>query len=175
MHKCSRYLAFGIAVLVVSIHASAQEAPTEKKTISSEPTAYGTANALDFINEFIAYASLDDPAFRKEPKLCADPSNPPTGRLVALSDFAGYFSYVPKTYDDLTPEQRELVLQDARFHRYMSLLRMRNDAVGKVTKLALAKPAPLPPPEKKITSVLFYVAPDELLSPDTLVVSLPEL
>lgn len=86
-------------------------------------------NAKTIFNEFIATVAPAEITYRTDIKLGADPEFVPAGRMLGKSSFAGYFTYRPKIYDELTTDQRVNLRRDNRFKAFLVAIRATMDGV----------------------------------------------
>jgi len=85
--------------------------------------AAGTSDALSVLNTFIATYAKDNPSWKSNIVLLSDPSNVPAGRQLGYSAMIGYYSFEPKTWEDLTDTQKQEIYEDSRLKPFLVSLR----------------------------------------------------
>ena len=119
------------------------------------------------INAFLSTYAKDEVAWKKDIRLNETPGQIAPGRQLGQSAVVGYYSFVPKTWDDLTDEAKISVIKDLRLKAF--LISSRQGSLADVSTdgtptfpIEGAKPAlaPAPPanaPEPK--SILIRISP----------------
>lgn len=85
--------------------------------------AAGNSDALSVLNTFIATYAKDNPAWKSNLVLLSDPSAVPAGRQLGYSTMIGYYSFEPKTWEDLTDTQKKEIYEDSRLKPFLVSLR----------------------------------------------------
>jgi hypothetical protein len=91
----------------------------------ASPTA---GNAAALIDAFLADAAVQTSAYRTDLRPAADPADAGPGRRFAEGPLAGPFTYRPKTYRELSPEERAEIWRDSALAAF--LRRSRTAFVG---------------------------------------------
>jgi hypothetical protein len=119
------------------------------------------------INAFLATYAKEDVAWKKDIHLNETPGQIAPGRQLGQSAVVGYYSFVPKTWDDLSDEEKISVIKDPRLKAF--LISSRQGSLADVSAdgtptfpIEGAKPTPVPPlvastPEPK--SILIRISP----------------
>jgi hypothetical protein len=76
-------------------------------------------SAQSVINAFIATYAKEDVAWKKDIRLNETPGQIAPGRQLGQSAVAGYYSFVPKTWDELSPEEKIAVIKDPRLKAFL--------------------------------------------------------
>jgi hypothetical protein len=87
-----------------------------------QPTPASGA-AVDVLNAFIATFAKEDPRLKTEIVLTNDPSVVPAGKQLGYSRLVGYYSFRPKTWAELSDDERMAVLHDNRLRAFIVSLR----------------------------------------------------
>jgi hypothetical protein len=86
-----------------------------------------TGDAISVLNAFIATFAKDNPAWKTDVVAIADPANCPPGRQLGYSSVLGYYSFLPKTWDQLSDGERQGVYNDSRLKAFIVSLRNANN------------------------------------------------
>lgn len=95
---------------------------------STPPNASAPASALTIFNAYLAQAAMAESSYRTDLQPCTDPLHIPLGRLLGQGPMIGAFTYRPKTYNELSREERESMLHDPKFHAFLIVAREQADA-----------------------------------------------
>jgi hypothetical protein len=71
------------------------------------------------INAFLSTYAKDEVAWKKDIRLNETPGQIAPGRQLGQSAVVGYYSFVPKTWDDLTDEAKISVIKDLRLKAFL--------------------------------------------------------
>lgn len=115
------------------------------------PAEGGTGNALALLNAYLAQEALTSPEYRADLQPGKGSAEIPAGRFPGCGPFLGPFTYRPKTYGELSPAARAVLLREPKLRAF--LVRKRGD--------------PAPQGER------FSIEPEEMLSARPLAVALP--
>ena len=85
--------------------------------LHAETLAHSTGEAV--LNAFIATYAKGDVAWKKDIRLNENPGQLEAGRQLGQSAVAGYYSFIPKLWSDLTPDEQMRVLKDPRLKAYL--------------------------------------------------------
>jgi hypothetical protein len=119
------------------------------------------------INAFLATYAKEEVAWKKDIRLNETPGQLAPGRQLGQSAVVGYYSFVPKTWDDLSDEEKISVIKDLRLKAF--LISSRQASLADVSPdgtptfpIEAAKPVPAPPlvasaPEPK--AILIRISP----------------
>jgi hypothetical protein len=118
------------------------------------------------LNAFLATYAKDAVDWKKDIHLNETPGQIAPGRQLGQSAVVGYYSFVPKTWDDLCDEEKVLVIKDPRLKAF--LISSRQGSLANVSAdgtptfpIEAAKPVPASPaastPEPK--SILIRISP----------------
>jgi hypothetical protein len=117
------------------------------------------------INAFLATYAKEEVAWKKNIRLNETPGQIAPGRQLGQSAVVGYYSFVPKTWDDLSDEEKISVIKDPRLKAF--LISSRQGSLADVSAdgtpafpIEGAKPSPpatSAPPEPK--SILIRISP----------------
>jgi hypothetical protein len=117
------------------------------------------------INAFLATYAREEVAWKKDIHLNETPGQIAPGRQLGQSAVVGYYSFVPKIWDDLSDEEKISVIKDPRLKAF--LISSRQASLADVSidgtpifPIEAAKPAPPPvasTPEPK--SILIRISP----------------
>jgi hypothetical protein len=102
--------------------------------------AQATGNAASVINSFIATFAKDNPMWKTDIVAITDPSNVAPGRQLGYSAVLGYYTFLPKTWEQLTEEERKDVYNDPRLKPFIISLRNYNNYPS-ITSTDTPKPA----------------------------------
>jgi hypothetical protein len=83
----------------------------------------GTGDALAVLNAFLATFAKETPAWKTDITLTSDPHHIPDGRQLGYSAMVGYYTFLPKTWDELTDDEKNAVYQDPRLKSFIVSLR----------------------------------------------------
>lgn len=136
-------------------------------------TAWSAAESLSgcsgksVINAFLATYAKDEVAWKKDIHLNETPGQIAPGRQLGQSAVVGYYSFVPKTWDDLSDEEKISVIKDPRLKAF--LISSRQGSLADVSTdgtptfpIEGAKPTPVPPPVANTPgpkSILIRISP----------------
>ena len=140
--------AFAPAFVFLTVFAVCTSADTRAADI----IAAVPATALTLFDAYLAEAALTTPLYRVDVQAGGDPQHIPLGRLFGQGPMIGPFTYRPKTYDELTREERADLLRDPKFHSFLIASREHADR-------AESEDAPVPRP----TIEKFSISPSEML------------
>jgi hypothetical protein len=84
-------------------------------------------NALGLLDAYLALASRDVPAYRADIRPDGGPKEPSAGRIRGTGPILGPFTYRPKTYAELTPLERAVLLREPGLRDFL-----RSHAVRRV-------------------------------------------
>ena len=117
------------------------------------------------INAFLATYARGEVAWKKDIRLNEMPGRIAPGRQLGQSAVVGYYSFVPKTWDELSDEEKISVIEDPRLKAF--LISSRQGSLADVSTdgtptfpIEGAKPAPPPgtnDPEAK--SIIIRISP----------------
>ena len=82
--------------------------------------------ALPLFNAYLAQAARTVTAYRTDLRIGDEPKGPEPGRLAGESAYLGSFTYRPKTYAELSPAERAVLVHDPQFHAFLVALRRPN-------------------------------------------------
>ena len=71
------------------------------------------------LNAFLATYAKEEVAWKKDIRLNETPGQIAPGRQLGQSAVVGYYSFVPKTWDDLTDEGKISVIKDPRLKAFL--------------------------------------------------------
>jgi hypothetical protein len=71
------------------------------------------------INAFLATYAKEEVAWKKDIHLNETPGQIAPGRQLGQSAMVGYYSFVPKTWDDLSDDERFSVIKDPRLKAFL--------------------------------------------------------
>jgi hypothetical protein len=71
------------------------------------------------INAFLATYAKEEVAWKKDIRLNETPGRIAPGRQLGQSVVVGYYSFVPKTWDDLSDEEKISVIKDPRLKAFL--------------------------------------------------------
>jgi len=91
--------------------------------ITSLANAAGNGDALTVLNTFIATFAKDNPTWKSNIVLLSDPTKVPAGRQLGYSSMIGYYSFTPKTWDQLSEAQQQEIYSDPRLKPFLVSLR----------------------------------------------------
>lgn len=83
----------------------------------------GTGDALSVLNAFLATFAKENPAWKTDITLTSDPAHLASGRQLGYSAMVGYYSFLPKTWDQLTDTEKNAVYADPRLKSFIVSLR----------------------------------------------------
>lgn len=83
----------------------------------------GTGDALSVMNAFLATFAKETPAWKTDIVLTTDSAHVPTGRQLGYSTMVGYYTFLPKTWEQLTDAEKEIVYNDPRLKPFIVSLR----------------------------------------------------
>ncbi|HWZ94461.1 MAG TPA: hypothetical protein VNW30_04635 [Opitutaceae bacterium] len=119
------------------------------------------------INAFLATYAKDEVAWKKAIRLNETPGQVAPGRQLGQSAVVGYYSFVPKTWDDLSDGEKTSVIKDPRLKAF--LISSRQGSLADVSTdgtptfpIEAAKPVPVPPPVASTPgpkSILIRISP----------------
>jgi hypothetical protein len=134
------------------------------------------------INAFLATYAKDEVAWKKDIRLNETPGQIAPGRQLGQSAVVGYYSFVPKTWDDLSDEEKISVIKDPRLKAFLISSRQ-----GSLTDLSpegtptfpieAAKPPPVPPPVASTPepkSILIRISPRTVMEGQGIKVNLDQ-
>jgi len=84
-------------------------------------------NVLRVFDEFIVSIAPSDKNYRTDIQLGADPDHVPPGRMLGKSAIAGYYTYRPRAYADLKPDEKGALRKDPRFRVFLAATRATTD------------------------------------------------
>ncbi len=131
--------------------------------------AWSTAESLSVssgqsvINAFIATYAKEEVAWKKDIRLNETPGQIAPGRQLGQSAIVGYYSFVPKTWDDLSDEEKIAVIKDPRLKAFLissrqgSLANVSADGTPVFPIEGSRPPPPAGTPDQK--SILIRVSP----------------
>ncbi len=108
--------------------------------LASAIYAAGPGDAMSVLNAFIATFAKDTPAWKTDAVAIADPSNVAPGRQLGYSTVVGYYTFVPKRFDELSDMEKADVYADPRLKPFLVSLRNYNN-YPTVTGTDIPKPA----------------------------------
>jgi len=85
--------------------------------LQAETLARSTGVAV--LNAFIATYAKAEVAWKKDIRLNENPGQLEPGRQLGQSAVAGYYSFIPKFWSDLTPDEQIRVLKDPRLKAFL--------------------------------------------------------
>lgn len=161
------------------------------RPVYAETLAHSTAEAV--LNAFISSYAKSDLSWKKDIKLNENPGAIEPGRQLGQSAIAGYYSFVPKVWTDLTEEEQMRVLKDPRLKAFLISSRTASTHAASATgenvfpiegaAYSLRNPkAPTPqppeaaqipngdamPPANKADAVIIRVKPTDVLNGENL-------
>ena len=152
----------------------------------AETLAHSTGEAV--LNAFIATYAKADVAWKKDIRLNENPGQLEPGRQLGQSATAGYYSFIPKVWFDLTPDEQIRVLKDPRLKAFLISSRVASthpasptgesvfpiegaavvlrdpQAAPPATAGAAATPPPLAPTGADATPLVIKVTPNAVLN-----------
>ncbi len=93
--------------------------------ICATPVSRSKAESLSdlsvktLLNTFIATYAKAEIAWKKDIRLNENPQALAPGRQLGQSSLVGLYSYLPKTWEDLTPAQQTALLKDPRLKAFL--------------------------------------------------------
>src|SRR5579871_176841 len=117
------------------------------------------------INAFLATYAKEEVAWKKDIRLSETPGQIAPGRQLGQSAVVGYYSFVPKTWDDLSDEEKISVVKDPRLKAFLISSRQGSladvsDAGTPVFPIEGARPVPPPAPGAPgLKSILIRISP----------------
>jgi len=119
----SFFLILGSVVLATVAHGQGlQLEPVQTSGISPAAIPRGPAkgNAVPILNAFIATFAKDNPGWKTEIVLLEDPRSVPPGKQLGYSKkLKAYYSFRPKFWEELLPEEKANVLHDSRLKSFL--------------------------------------------------------
>jgi hypothetical protein len=110
------------------------------------------------INAFLATFAGGNPAWIKEITLIKEPADLEPGKKLGHSNLVGYYSYRPKTIEEMDRQERMAVLNDPRLRGFIATLRRPVDPVTSAPQTAQAR-QPVSTPPSKIPETMTFNAP----------------
>lgn len=98
------------------------------------------SDALSVLNAFLATFAKDNPAWKGDVVALTDPANVPAGRQLGYSAVLGYYSFAPKTWEQLSDAEKKAVYSDSRLKPFIISLRNPNNYPA-LTNADTPKPA----------------------------------
>ncbi len=142
--------------------------------LRADTSAVPPVSALALFDAYLAQAALSTPDYRADLKAGGDPRQVPLGRLFADGPMVGPFTYRPKTYDELTPDQRSVLLHDPKFRSFLITSREQADPIGQDdTGKSYGSRSALPVPSSAAKAVEFSISPFEMLRDRPMYVIVP--
>ena len=89
--------------------------------------AVQSGDAIGVLNAFIATFAKDNPAWKSDIVALSDPSNVPAGRQLGYSAVLGYYSFIPKSWSQLTEGEKQAAYADPRLKPFIVSLRNYNN------------------------------------------------
>jgi hypothetical protein len=119
------------------------------------------------LNAFLATYARDEVAWKKDIHLNETPGRIAPGRQLGQSAVVGYYSFVPKTWDDLSDEEKISVIKDPRLKAFLisshqASLADVSTAGTPALPIEAAEPVPAPPPVASAPepkSILIRISP----------------
>jgi len=168
------HIAPAIACLV-TLTCAASSSASAADTIAPAP-----ASALTLFDAYLAEAARTVPLYRTDLRAGGDPQHIPLGRFFGQGSMIGPFTYRPKTYDELTREERAELIRDPKFHAFLIASREQtDDPRGEDTPVAGGTPLhrgarhSTPTPVTRPAVEKFSISPGEMLQRRPLFVVLP--
>jgi hypothetical protein len=134
------------------------------------------------LNAFLATYAKDEVAWKKDIHLNETPGQIAAGRQLGQSAVVGYYSFVPKTWDDLSDEGKISVIKDPRLKAFLissrqgSLADISADGIPtfpiEAAKLVPALPLVASTPEPKL--ILIRISPRTVVEGQGVTVDLDE-
>ncbi len=90
------------------------------------PTRSGSASAI--FDAYLARAALTTSHYRADVALLRPNESLPIDRIAAHSPLIGHFSYRPKTYRELSPEERTALLREPELRAFLVTLSATADS-----------------------------------------------
>ena len=117
------------------------------------------------INAFLATYAKEEVAWKKDIRLNETPGQIAPGRQLGQSAVVGYYSFVPKTWDDLSDEEKISAIKDPRLKAF--LISSREGSLTDVSAegmpvFPIEGVGPMPPPAAGATgqkSILIRISP----------------
>jgi hypothetical protein len=120
------------------------------------------------LNAFLATYAKDEVAWKKDIHLNETPGQIAPGRQLGQSAVVGYYSFVPKTWEDLSDGEKNSIIKDPRLKAF--LISSRQASLADVSAdgtpifpIEAAKPVPATPPVVASTpepkSILIRISP----------------
>lgn len=128
------------------------------------PTRSGNASAI--FDAYLARAALTTPHYRTDVALVRPNESVPIGRIAAHSPLIGRFSYRPKTYRELAPEERVALLREPELRAFLFTLGATADSPTEKTP-AVGDHA------DSSGIIAFSISPEAMLSRARLFIVLP--
>jgi hypothetical protein len=85
----------------------------------SEAESLSGCSGQSVLNAFLATYAKDEVAWKKDIRLNETPGQIAPGRQLGQSAVVGYYSFVPKTWDDLSDEEKISVIKDPRLKAFL--------------------------------------------------------
>lgn len=86
-----------------------------------------SGDAHSVLNSFLATFAKDNPAWKTDVVALTDPANVPAGRQLGYSAVLGYYSFLPKTWEQLSDLEKTSVYADSRLKPFIISLRNFNN------------------------------------------------
>jgi hypothetical protein len=129
------------------------------------------------LNAFLATYAKDEIAWKKDIHLNETPGQIAPGRELGQSAIMGYFSFVPKTWDDLTDAQKTDLIKDPRLRAFLISSRLgslteSSSSTPTVFPIEAAKPSPPTPNPAPPQQLLIRISPEAIQAGQGLKVNL---
>jgi hypothetical protein len=101
------------------------------------------------INAFLATYAKEEVGWKKDIHLNETPGQIAPGRQLGQSAIVGYYSFVPKTWDDLNDEEKILAIKDPRLKAFLISSRqgsLANVSAAGTPVFPVEGVGPVPPP-----------------------------
>jgi hypothetical protein len=126
-----------------------------------------SGDALSVMNAFIATFAKDNPSWKSDIVVTSDPRNVAPGRQLGYSSIVGYYTFLPKTWGELSDMERAAVYADPRLKPFIVSLRNYNNYPA-LTNTDTPRPAfPVYPIEGMRPTPVYY--PQQLMPAPALV------
>ncbi len=135
---------------------------------ASEATRAAPSNALVVFDAYLAQAARTAPQYRTDLRTSGNSTSKSSDRQLAHGALIGAFTYRPKTYAELSRDERVELLRDPKFRAFLLALRMQTDrAPVDIVAEDERRSAPhslLPPGETSLPPLeQFSISTDEML------------
>jgi hypothetical protein len=147
--------------------------------LRGDASASSPVTALAALDAYLVRAALSTPEYRADLKPGGERADVPLGRIYGVGPMMGPFTYRPKTYEELLPEQRMELVRSAGFRTFLLSSREQADAGGLMDppdllpKASRSQGPGFTPSPNASPSLKFTVTPLEMLLDRPVFVMLP--